>query len=74
MAAGIIGLVWGVFALPQSPLDSQFHDIESSLLRSEMINRTALEQMLEGQPLDKLSACDTHSQRALLLMEMPVDR
>jgi hypothetical protein len=72
LVVGFMGLTWGVLALPQSRSADQFRDIESSLLRSEIINRTALAQMLEGQSLGNLSACDTHSQRALLLMGIPL--
>lgn len=72
LGLAIIGLVFGVLALPESRVVDQFHDIESTLLRSEIINRTALAQMLETQFSHDLSACDTHSQRALLLMEMPL--
>ena len=72
LVVGFIGLAWGVLAFPQSRSADQFRDIESSLLRSEIINRTALAQMLEGQSLGNLSACDIHSQRALLLMGMPL--
>jgi len=49
-----------------------FRDIESRLLRSETFNRTSLTQTLESQASLNVSPCDTHSQRALLLMEMPL--
>src|SRR6266566_5566009 len=69
---GCLGLVWGIFVLPQSEAADDFRDIESRLLRSETFNRTTLAQSLESQSSQNVSPCDTHSQRALLLMEMPL--
>jgi hypothetical protein len=72
LAIGCLGLVWGIFALPRSEAADDFRDIESRLLRSETFNRTSLTQTLESQASQNVSPCDTHSQRALLLMEMPL--
>jgi hypothetical protein len=65
-------LVWGIFALPRSEAADDFRDIESRLLRAETFNRASLMQTLESQISRDLSPCDTHSQRALLVMEMPL--
>jgi hypothetical protein len=65
-------LLWGIFALPQGEAADDFRDIESRLLRSEVFNRTRLTRLLENQTVQNLSHCDTHSQRALLLIEMPL--
>jgi hypothetical protein len=72
LAVGCLGLVWGIFALPRSEAADDFRDIENRLLRSETFNRASLTQTLESQISRDLSPCDTHSQRALLLMEMPL--
>jgi len=72
LAIGCLGLVWGIFALPRSEAADDFRDIESRLLRSETFNRTSLTQTLQSQAAQNVSPCDTHSQRALLLMEMPL--
>jgi hypothetical protein len=72
LAVGCLGLVWGIFALPRSEAADDFRDIESRLLRSESFNRASLTQTLESQASQNVSRCDTHSQRALLLMEMPL--
>jgi hypothetical protein len=72
LAVGCLGLVWGIFALPRSEAADDFRDIESRLLRSETFSRTSLTQTLESQASQNVSPCDTHSQRALLLMEMPL--
>jgi hypothetical protein len=65
-------VVWGILALPRSEAADDFRDIESRLLRSETFNRASLTQTMDSQASQNLSPCDTHSQRALLLMEMPL--
>jgi hypothetical protein len=72
LAVGCLGLVWGVMLLPQSDVADGYRDIEDRLLRSETFNRSFLTQVLESPASQDLSPCDTHSQRALLLMEMPL--
>jgi hypothetical protein len=69
---GCLGLAWGVLTLPQSEAADEFWDIESRLLRFESFDRSALTQALESRSAQSFSACDSHSQRALLLMEMPL--
>jgi hypothetical protein len=71
-AIGCSGLLWGIFALPRSEAADDFRDVESRLLRYETFSRTALTRTLESQALQSLSACDTHSQRAMMLMEIPL--
>ena len=65
-------MVWGIFAVPRSEAADDLRDIEGRLLRSETFSRTSLTQTLESQMSHDLSPCDAHSQRALLLMEMPL--
>jgi hypothetical protein len=72
LAIGCLALVWAILALPQSEAVDDLRDIESRLLRSEAFNRASLTRTLESQISRDLSPCDTHSQRALLLMEMPL--
>jgi len=72
LSIGCLGLGWGIFALRQGEAADDFRDIESRLLRSENFNRTTLTQTLESQTSQNLNPCDTHSQRAVLLMEMPL--
>jgi hypothetical protein len=67
-----LGLVWGIFFLPHSEAADEFWDIEGRLLRFETFSRTTLTQALDSPASQKLSACDTHSQRATLLMELPL--
>lgn len=66
------GLVWGIFELPRSEAVDDFRDFEGRLLRFETFNRATVTRTLENQTSQSLSACDTYSQRAMLLMEMPL--
>jgi hypothetical protein len=72
LAIGCLGLAWGIFTLPRSEAADEFWDIESRLLHFESFDRGALTQTLESGSAQSFSACDSHSQRALLLMEMPL--
>jgi hypothetical protein len=72
LALGCLGLVWGIFALPRSEATDDFRDIGARLLREERFNRAALARKMETEAARSLSTCDTHSQRAMLLMEMPL--
>jgi hypothetical protein len=69
---GCVALVWAILVLPRSETADDLRDIESHLLRSETFSRASLTQTLESQVSRDLSPCDTHSQRAFLLMEMPL--
>ncbi len=72
LAIGCLGLVWGIYAFPQSEAADEFWDVESRLLRFETFSPTTSTRILESQASQDLSACDTHSQRAMLLMEVPL--
>jgi hypothetical protein len=67
---GCLGLAWGIFVLPQSEFADEFRDVEDRLLHFETFRRTSLERTIASQASQDLSACDTRSQRAMLLMEM----
>jgi hypothetical protein len=71
-AIGFSGLVWGICAIPGSEAADGFRDIEGRLLHFETYRSSALAQMLASQGSLSMDACDIHSQRALLLMEMPL--
>jgi hypothetical protein len=64
--------VWGILALPQSEAADDLHYIEGRLLGFETFNRQTLTETLESPVSQSLSACDTHAQRAMLLIEMPL--
>jgi hypothetical protein len=67
---GCLGLAWGIFALPQRELADEFRDIEGRLLQFATFVPATLARTLDSQASQALSACDTHSQTAMLLMEM----
>jgi hypothetical protein len=70
LVIGCLGLVWGIFALPQSAFSDDFRDIENRLLSFETFRPATFPLTLDSQGAQGLSPCDTHSQRAMLLMEM----
>jgi hypothetical protein len=67
---GCLGLVWGISNIGQSIVTSDFWDVEAQLLRFETFTKTAAVGTLESPAAQSLSPCDTHAQRALLLMEL----
>jgi hypothetical protein len=67
---GCLGLAWGAFVLPRSELADDFRDIEDRLLHFETFSQPSLTRTIDSGNSQDLSACDTHSQRAILLMEM----
>lgn len=67
---GCLGLGWGILNVGQSIVASDFWDVEAQLLRFETFTRTAAAKTLESPAAQSLSPCDSHAQRALLLMEL----
>jgi hypothetical protein len=72
LAIGGLGLVWGITVLPGSKTADDYRDIEARLLRFETFSPTILARTFESPDSRGLTVCDTHSQRAMLLMEMPL--
>jgi len=72
VAFGCLGLVWGAASLEQSIVAADFWDVEAQLLRFENFSHAASVRTLESAAAQSLSPCDSHSQRALLLMELPL--
>jgi hypothetical protein len=70
LIVGSLGLAWGIFVLPQSEFADEFRDIEDRLLHFETFRPASFARTIARQDSQKLSACDTHSQRTMLLMEM----
>lgn len=67
---GCLGLVWGIVNVGQSIVASDFWDVEAQLLRFETFTKAAAARTLESPAAQALSPCDSHAQRALLLMEL----
>jgi hypothetical protein len=72
LIVGCLALAWGVSNLGQSLVITDFWDVEAQLMRFETFSQTTAARTLESAAAKGLSACDTHSQRALLLMEIPL--
>jgi hypothetical protein len=64
------GLVWGFCTLPNSEAADDFRYFESQLLQSETYSSKTLALQLASPAAQAVSDCDTHSQTALMLMEM----
>lgn len=71
-ATGCLSLIWAVSVLPRSEAVDPYRGFERHLLRSEAFDLATLRQATEREATRGLHTCDTHSQRALLLMEMPL--
>jgi hypothetical protein len=70
LALAVAGLIWGIFTLPSSEAADDFRSFEAQLLRSETFRPKTLTNRLESPAAKVVSDCDTHSQTALLLVEM----
>jgi hypothetical protein len=70
VALGSAGLAWGINVLPTSEAADDFRFLEDQLLQSDTFNPNTLTHKLASPPAEVVGDCDTHSQTALLLMEM----
>jgi hypothetical protein len=69
---GCSGLIWGTLNLPPSAASDSFRGLESSLLGFETFNRQTALATLNSEAAQKSNPCDVHSQRALMLLEIPL--
>jgi hypothetical protein len=69
-AIGCAGLAWGISNFVRGIAADEFWDLETRLLQFETFSGTAASRILESA--NQLDSCDTHSQRALLLLEIPL--
>jgi hypothetical protein len=75
LAIGCLGLTWAIFMLPRGEAADYLQAFEARFLRSETLSPRTLRTLtliLESSASRMLDACDTHSQRAMLLAEMPL--
>ncbi len=72
LIVGCLSLAWGISSFGPSTMIGDFWDVESQLLRFEKFSPTTSARILDSAAAKGLSPCDTHSQRALLLMEIPL--
>jgi hypothetical protein len=71
-AIGCLGLAWGISNFTIGAAADDYWIIENHLLQFETFSRATATRMLEAAAAKDLSACETHSQRALLLLELIV--
>jgi hypothetical protein len=69
---GCLGLVWGLSDVVRGATSDEFRDIEDRVLQFETFGRDISISTLESPGVSKLSVCDSHAQRALLLLEIPL--
>ena len=72
LVVGCVGLAWGGLNAKRGAASDVFRDIESHLLRFETFSPATAAATLDGVAAQRLSGCDTHAQRALLLLEIPL--
>ncbi len=71
-AIGCLGLAWGISNFVRGVAVDEYRDLEARLLQFETFSRTAATRILDSAAAKSLGACDSHSQRALLLLEIPL--
>ena len=69
---GCAALVWGGISAKRGAASDVFLDIETRLLKFQTFSPATAATTLDGAAAQKLSACDTHAQRALLMLEIPL--
>ena len=69
---GCLGLLWGISNVARGAASDAYLDLESHLLKFETYSRATAVATLDGSSAQELNACDVHSQRALLLLEIPL--
>ena len=67
-----LGLLWAVPNLAASAVSDDFRDLDGRLLQFDVVKSSSATRILRDSESHALSLCDTHAQRALLLMEMPL--
>ena len=72
LVVGCTALAWGGLSAKRGAASDVFRDIETHLLKFETFSPTSAAATLDGAAAQKLSACDAHAQRALLLLEIPL--
>lgn len=69
---GCLGVAWGFSNFARSIAADEFRNLESHVLRFETFSPSMTTKLLESPATGQLSACSNHSQRALLLLEIPL--
>jgi hypothetical protein len=72
LTVGCLALVWGGFSFSKGAEADLLRDVETRQLKFETFSASAISRMLEVQSIQEIGDCDSHSQRALLLLEIPL--
>jgi hypothetical protein len=72
LVVGCVGLTWGGLNAKRGAASDVFRGIETHLLRFETFSPATAAATLDGVAASNLSGCDSHAQRALLLLEIPL--
>ena len=72
VVAGCVGFFWGITHIARGEASDSLWDMEARLLQFETFSRTTSIATLESAAAQDLSPCDSHAQRALMLMEIPL--
>src|ERR1700746_839876 len=68
---GCLGIAWGVSNIARGEAADDFRDIETRLLQFEGFSQATETRVLASAAAQDVSACDSHAQHALMLMEIP---
>jgi hypothetical protein len=69
---GCLGIAWGVSNIARGEAADDFRDIETRLLQFEGFSQATETRVLASAAAQDVSACDSHAQHALMLMEIPL--
>jgi len=69
---GSFGLAWGISNLQSAAIADEFRSYATRVLRFEGSPPAAAKRVIDSTAARNLSDCDTHAQRALLLLEIPL--
>jgi hypothetical protein len=72
LAIGSLALIWGFASLGRGAVADDLRELEARLLRFSTFSTAFAEGTLEHTAERDVSACDTHSQHALMLLEIPM--
>lgn len=67
-----LGLSWAISTFERAVVSGDFWNVEARLLQFEIFSPATATRTLDSAVAQDLSPCDSHSQRALLLLEMPL--
>ena len=67
-----LGLIWGILSVTRGASSDAFFDLEARLLKFETFSSATATTILNSAAAHEVSGCDTHAQRGLMLLEIPL--